>query len=296
MNPALIVFAAGALVVLGAALLAVRRLPTTPRTADVLERLDVHHLPTRRQIETRQPIRTRIGAWLAAHAFEVPGFTTPTAALDLVEIRPVDFYARKAILALCGLLAPAALAALTTVALGTPVVLPLLAAPVVAVVCWLQPDLQVRAMAAARRREFTRFVTTYLELVAVALLGTTTADTAMTAAASVSDSWAFARIRAEYRIADATRTTKWEALERLSTTVGVPALGEMARVMRLSEAHMPIRDQLRAACDKLRSQTVNDDAVAAERISARMQAPIVASILPVLALVLIPTALQLATR
>lgn len=295
MNPALLAFTAGALIVLSAALLTVRRLPATPRTADVLERLDVHHVPTRRHTETGRPVRTRIGGWLAGHTLEIPGFTTPTAALGLVEISPADFYARKAILALVGLLAPAVAAALMTLALGVPVVLPLLAAPLVAAVCWLQPDLQVRAMAAARRREFTRFVTTYLELVAVALLGTTTADTALATAATVSDSWTFTRIRAEYQIADATRTTKWEALERLSATVGVPALGEMARVMRLSEAHMPIRDQLRAACDKLRAQSVTDDAITAERTSARMQAPIVATILPVLALVLIPTALQLAT-
>lgn len=294
MNPALLAFAAGALLVLAGVLLIARRLPVTPRAADVLARLDVHHLPMRRLDAVDASARSRVGHWLARRVPEIPGFAAPTAALDLVGIQAQDFYARKAILALSGLLAPAVLSGLLTALLGTPVVFPLLAAPLLAVTCWIQPDLEVRAKAAARRREFTRFVTTYLELVAVALLGTTTAESALGSAASVSDSWTFERIRAEYRIADATRTTRWQALERLSDAVGVPALGEMARVMRLSEAQMPIRDQLRAACDKLRAQTVTDDALAAERISARMQAPIVATILPVLALVLIPTALQLA--
>lgn len=295
MNPALPAFTAGALIAIAGVLLAVRRLPVRPRTADVLARLDVHHVPLPTEAP-RGSVRTRVGQWLASRALDIPGFTTPTAALELVQITPTDFYARKAILGLCGLLAPAALSALLSLVLGVPVALPLLAAPLIAAVCWVQPDLQVKAMAATRRREFTRFVTTYLELVAVALLGTTTAETALATAAGVSNSWAFARIRAEYRIAEATRTTRWQALERLSSAVEVPALGEMARVMRLSEAQLPIRDQLRAACDKLRAQTVTDDAVAAERVSSRMQAPIVATIVPVLALVLIPTALQLAIR
>jgi hypothetical protein len=292
-NPALLAFTAGSLVTLAAVLLVARRLPVQPRINDVLARLDVHHIPTRNRGPRRGPLRTRIGQALADSAPGIPGFATPTRDLDLLDIPAADFYARKAILALTGLLAPAVLTAVMTTVLGTVIVLPLLAAPLVALVCWLQPDVQIRTAAAARRREFTRFVTTYLELVAVALLGTTTADAALTTAATVSDSWVFTRIRTEYRIAEATRTTKWEALETLADTVGVAALGEMARIMRLSEAHMPIRDQLRAACDKLRAQTVTDDALTAERTSNRMQAPIFATILPVLALVLIPTALQL---
>jgi hypothetical protein len=79
---------------------------------------------------------------------------------------------------------------------------------------------------------------------------------------------------------------------RLGETVGVPALGEMARVMRLSEAQVSVRDQLRAACDKLRAQVVTDDAVQAQRVSNLMQAPIFLTIFPIMALVLIPTALQ----
>jgi hypothetical protein len=102
----------------------------------------------------------------------------------------------------------------------------------------------------------------------------------------------FERIRREYRIAETIRSSKWQALERLGETVGVPALGEMARVMRLSEAQVSVRDQLRAACDKLRAQVVTDDAVQAQRVSNLMQAPIFLTIFPIMALVLIPTALQ----
>ena len=282
MNPTLIAFVPGACLGLAVALLLLRTVPRAPRAADVLDRLDIRHIPApRRLVALQGSRRERVGAWIAAHVPDLPGFTAPVAGLDLLEITPADFYARKAILAVVGLLAPSTIAGLATLVTGTAVVLPLLIAPFVAVVCWLQPDVQVRTMVTARRREFTRFVTTYLELVAVALLGNTTADAALTSAAAVSDSWAFQRIRDEYRLADATRVSKWQALERLSDATGVPALGEMARVMRLAEAHISIRDQLRAACDKLRAQVVTDDALEAERTSA---------------LILIPTALQLTTQ
>lgn len=296
MNPTLVTFIPGACLGLAVALLLLRAAPHAPRAADVLDRLDIRHIPaTATLVSAHGTRRQRIGSWIAAAMPNLPGFTAPTAALDLLDIEPADFYARKAILATAGLLAPATLAGLTTLLTGTAVVLPLLAAPLVAVACWFQPDVQVKKMVTARRREFTRFVTTYLELVAVALLGNTTADAALTSAAAVSDSWVFQRIRREYRLADATRVSKWQALERLSDSTGVSALGEMARVMRLAEAHISIRDQLRAACDKLRAQVVTDDALEAERTSARMQAPIVLTILPVLALILIPTVLQLTT-
>lgn len=296
MNPTLVAFIPGACLGLAFALLLLRIAPHAPRAADVLDRLDIRHIPaTPSLVSVHGTRRQRVGSWIAAHVPNLPGFTAPTAALDLLDIEPADFYARKAVLATVGLLAPATLAGLTTLLAGTVVVLPLLAAPLVALACWFQPDVQVRTMVTARRREFTRFVTTYLELVAVALLGNTTADAALTSAAAVSDSWVFQRIRREYRLADATRVSKWQALERLSDTTGVSAIGEMARVMRLAEAHISIRDQLRAACDKLRAQVVTDDALEAERTSARMQAPIVLTILPVLALILIPTVLQLTT-
>lgn len=296
MNPTLVAFIPGACLGLAVALLLLRIAPHAPHAADVLDRLDIRHIPARPNLASVHGTRRqRVGSWIAAHVPDLPGFIAPTAALDLLDIEPADFYARKAVLATVGLLAPATLAGLTTLLTGTAVVLPLLAAPLVALACWFQPDVQVKTMVTARRREFTRFVTTYLELVAVALLGNTTADAALTSAAAVSDSWVFQRIRREYRLADATRVSKWQALERLSDTTGVPALGEMARVMRLAEAHISIRDQLRAACDKLRAQVVTDDALEAERTSARMQAPIVLTILPVLALILIPTVLQLTT-
>jgi hypothetical protein len=283
----------GSLLGASIALLLLRSAPSTLAPGDVLDRLDITHQPARRIQPGTIRRSTAIGAWLHTHAPAIQGLTASSKTLNLLEMDPADFAFQKAILGLIGLMVPGLLAALVGAVLGQPVLFPLLLSPILAAAFWLTPDLKARAAAAARRREFTRFVASYLELVAVALLGNTTADAALTSAATSSDAWTFQRIRREYQIADATRTTKWVALERLSDTVEVPALGEIARIMRLSEAHVSVRDQLRAACDKLRLTVVADDAVEAERISNLMQAPIVLTIVPVLALVLIPTVLQL---
>lgn len=293
MNPALMAFVPGAIIGLGAAMLLLVFAPRTLSAGEVLSRYDALPFDSGVVIEPgSRKASDRVGSWLFVRAAGIPGFTPPTKELDLIGFTPSAYYYRKFISALLGFVAPVVIVALLSVMFGTIVVLPAILSPVLAVAFWFVTDFQVRAEAAQRRREFTRFVTVYLELVAVALLGNSTPDAALTAAASVSDSWVFARIRREYRIAETTRVSKWQALERLSDSVGVPALGEMARVMRMSDAQVSVRDQLRAASDKLRNQVVNDDATEAQRISNSMQLPILLTIIPVLALVLIPTLLQ----
>jgi len=306
MNPLILAFLPGAFLGLAVAFFLLRAAPRSQRATDVLRRLDVDQrarLEAQRASVVSGRRSERIGSWLSAHASDVdapartriPGFTTPKNVLDLLDMTESQFYYRKFTYALTGFLAPVLLSILVTPVLGFGAALPLILSPIFAIVFWLTPDAQVRRLAADRRREFTRFVTAYLELVAVALLGNTTPEAALTQASQVSDSWVFERIRREFEIADITRISKWQALERLGTTVGVPALVEMARMMRMSEAQVGVRKQLRAACRKLRAQVVNDEALKAQSATSRMQGPIVAMILPILALVLIPTALQFAT-
>ncbi len=298
MNPQLLAFIPGALIGAGLALFVVIRAPRRVRVSDALSRHDAIELVEIAPESVSDPRRTRserVGGWLYARSGGVPGFSAPTRLLDLLEISPSAFYYRKLVYALFGLLTPAILTLLLSAVTGQAAALPLILSPLLAVGFWFIPDGQVRALAAARKREFTRFVTVYLELVAVALLGNSTPDQALASAANVADSWVFQRIRREYRLADVTRISKWQALERLSESVDVPALGEMARVMRMSDAQVAVRDQLRAACDKLRAQVVVDDATEAERVSGRLQVPVMLTLIPLLALVMIPTALNLAT-
>lgn len=167
--------------------------------------------------------------------------------------------------------------------------------PFFAIIMWMITDGQIKARAAAARREFTRFVSVYLKLVAVALLGNTTADSALTDAASVSDTWVFRRIRREYAQADLTRTTKWDAIERLGSQIEIPTLIELGRTMRLSEARVGLRDQLLATDENLRSVVAAADKSAAEKITKRSHLPVYMTLFPILLIVLLPPIYSLFT-
>jgi len=296
MTPTLLLALCGGMVGLGAAVLLAGFMPRSIRAADALDRLGqttagpaVAVTPTGKKNSS-----ARIGEWIHRHTPDIPGFTIPKKQLDLLQMPVERFYSQKFELAVIGLIGPLVLPILLQLLLGITFTLPLLLSPVLAIIMWTIPEQNVRAQAKAAQREFTRFVATYLELVAVALLGNATADAALQSAANLSDSWVFKRIRHEYRVADLTRVSKWTALERLGDAVDVPALVDMARMLRQAEARIGLRDQLRAACDKLRAQTASDDREAAQRVTSKMDIPIYMSLIPIMALVLVPTILQLA--
>lgn len=294
MNPVVIAFLPGAFVGAGLGLILLRTAPRVILPGDALDRLGEVG-PTSAGKATARKLSDRVGQWMHEHAPDLPGFAAPIRQLDLLEIPVSRFYAQKIQYAALGFFAPLMIPIFFQLALGFFFPLPLIASPVLAAVMWTIPDSSVRTRARQAQREFTRFVTVYLELVAVALLGNTTADSALTSAASVSDSWVFRRIRREYQLADLTRTSKWDALERLGDTIGVPALIDMSRMMRMAEARVGVRNQLRAACDKLRAQLAADDTAMAERVTSRMDIPVMLTLAPILAIVITPTLLQLVT-
>lgn len=291
MNPVLLAFLPGAVIGLGLALLVLRTAPRLVRAGDALDRLGDVSTPD----VVAAPVTSsdRLGTWIHQHAPNVPGFVAPMKQLDLLDIPVSRFYSQKFQLAAIGFAAPLILPLFFQVAFGYFFALPLIVCPILAIIMWTVPDGTVRSKSKDAQREFTRFVTVYLELVAVALLGDSTTDGALTSAASVSDTWVFRRIRREYLLADLQRISKWDALERLGTWVEVPALVDMSRMLRLSEARVGLRDQLRASCNKLRAQVAADEKDAAQRVTSRMDFPVLCCLIPILAITLAPTLLQL---
>ena len=136
---------------------------------------------------------------------------------------------------------------------------------------------------------------THLDVYKRQLLGNTTADRALTDAAAVSDSWVFKRIRREYAQAELTRTPKWDAIERLGQQTEINSLIELGRTMRLSEAHIGLRDQLIAADEKLRTLVADDNKAAAARTVARATWPVFLTLFPVIILAILPSIYSLIT-
>lgn len=292
MSPTVLAFLPGAIVGLGLAVFLLAAAPRLIRVGDALERLgDV--TPTNTTVKADLTRSDRIGTWMFQHAPNLPGFTAPLKQLDLLDMPVSKFYAQKLQFAAIGFAGPLLVTLMFQLLFGSLFALPLILSPVLAILMWTFPDGNVRTRAKEAQREFTRFVTVYLELVAVALLGNTTADAALQSAATVSDSWVFRRIRREYQVADLTRISKWDALDRLGEAVEVTALVEMARMMRMAEARVGLRDQLRAACNKLRAQVAADDFAAAERVTSRMDIPVMLTLAPILAITIAPSLLQL---
>lgn len=281
----------GALVGVGVAMLVWLFAPRTVRAGEALARIgDITE-----SVTATSALTTRwdsAGGWVARRVPDIPFLTVPSRDLELLEITPQAFYTSKIRSALVGFVMPL-IAAIIFPIIGLPAVLPLAASFILAGFFWFSPDAEVRRKAAAARAEFTRFVTVYLQMVAVALLGSTTADAALTNAASVSDSWVFQKIRREYAVADITHTSKWEALERLGAHVGVPALVDLGRTMRLSEARIGIREQLIAKCAMLRAEIGSAEKALVQRQIGLMAGPVVATIVPVFGLVMIPPIVQL---
>ncbi|MDZ5146342.1 hypothetical protein [Microbacterium testaceum] len=294
MNPVLVAVIPGLIVGLGLALLTLFLAPQTVRAGDALTRLGEASITA---YVTPGPLSRwdRVGSWLAQHLPQIKFLAPPTRDLDLLEIPVSQFYASKAKAALFGFFTPLVLTLGTQLITGQPAFLPLALSPLLAAILWFSVDSSVKSRAGKARREFTRFIGVYLQMVAVALLGTTTADSALSEAASVSDSWVFQRIRREYAAADLTRTSKWDAIERLGVQLDIPSMVELGRTMRLSEARVGLRDQLIASADKLRNLVAGAERAEAEKVTKASTVPVFLTLFPVILITILPPIFNLLT-
>ena len=135
---------------------------------------------------------------------------------------PERHLAEKVTLALVGLLfAPAVAALLLLGGAHLPLVVPLWASLIFMVAGFVLPDLGIHADANRRRRDFRHALSSFLDLVVVALAGGGGVETALGDAASVGSGWAFAYLRRALDQARLARQTPWAALGQLGQELGV---------------------------------------------------------------------------
>lgn len=297
MNPVLVALIPGLLVGVGIAGLIAVYAPRRIRATDALSRLgEAPHVVNVQRSSTATGPLAKASGWLASNAPDVPFFTAPTKDLNLLQISESQFYARKIQYPLLFATIPIVAGMLLVPFVPSWGALVLLFTPVFAAIGWIAPDSEVRTKAAKARAEFTRFVAVYLQMVAVALLGNVTPDRALTTAAATSDAWVFQRIRKEFAQADLTRTSKWDALEALGAELNIPALVDLGRTMRMGEARVSLRDQLRSASDKLTNLAEAEDRKQAARQTKRVTTPVMLTIFPVIVLALAGPVINQLTR
>jgi Flp pilus assembly protein TadB len=182
------------------------------------------------------------------------------ADLAMTDRSVEDFLATKVLLAAFGaVFAPMFFAGLWAVGIHLTVALPLWLALLLAAVCFLLPDLEVKSQAEKRRRDFRRVLGSYLDLVALNLTGGRGLPEALMTAAEVSDSWALRRIRNTLTDARVMGISQWTALSGLGDELNIAELKDLGSALALvAEDGAKIRDSLSARAETMRHRELSE--------------------------------------
>lgn len=213
---------------------------------------------------------TRIGAdWL------VPGRLRPDLAITGRSVERQ--LAEQVALGIFGsVLVPLCSFVLLLGGVHVPLVLPVWAALLVGVAGFVLPDLGVHGEAIQRRRDFRHALSSYLDLVVVALAGGAGVETALNDAASIGRGWAFEYLRQALDRSRLQRSTPWAALGQLGEELGVGELAELASSIALAGTEgARVRSSLAAKAMSLRAHELTDAEGAAQATTEKMSLPVV---------------------
>lgn len=264
----------GILVTAGLVGLAWRAIPAEPDLADALDRLSSTPTPVRSTVYAGDR-HERVGWWAMRHLPTHWLRGAPVQDLAILRMPAARLYGDKLTSAVLGLIAVPFLSALA-LALQYPVPwpIPVAGSLAAAVGLWFAPDLTVRRQAAQARSEFTGALGTFVELVAMERQAGSGARQALETAATVGDSWVFARIAEELARSGWSGQPPWDALTALADELGLPALADLADIMRLSgEEGAQVYATLRARTTALRTQQRTDAHAAANSAAEKMTLP-----------------------
>jgi Flp pilus assembly protein TadB len=147
----------------------------------------------------------------------------------------------------------AAIALQVTAGLALPPGSPAVLAVLVGVGFFFLPDLEARAQARDRRRDFRRALGAYLDLVALEMSGAAAPAEALPNAARVGAGWPLALLRDTLYRASAAGHDQWEALSELGERVGVPELRDLGALIRLvGQDGAQVQDTLTARAATMR--------------------------------------------
>ena len=144
------------------------------------------------------------------------------------------------------------------------------------VMAWWQPRRALKERAARIRADMDLAVSVFLDLVNVLLAGGAGVETAMLAAASSGDGWAFEQIRLALARAQSARHGYWDELRELGLRAGVDSLVEVAHSVQLAGDHgAKIRTSLVSKSRALRGRNLARIEHDAERRTEQMGLPLV---------------------
>ena len=277
----------GVLLAGGLVLLVSRLAPARPDLADALDRLSPDPHRTALPVVEGVSAADRVGRWGVRLFPALVWGRAPVQQLALLRISTIRFYGEKLLFALIGLvMVPVLSVLLTVVGWRLPVVVPVLVTLGLAVGMFFLPDYNVRDDAKRARTEFARALGAYADLVALERNAGSGPRQALEVAAGVGDSWVFRRIREELAFSSWSGEQPWQALRRMSQELGVPELGDLADIVRLSgEEGAQIYTQLRARSASMRAAMLTDEITYANTVGEKLSIPM--SILGVIFLIIL---------
>ena len=233
-----------------------------------------------RRHQTESLRMRRLGSGLR-RALDARGLRLPVSVrADLGVVgRSLEAHLASSLMAgLAGFVAPVLI--LTPVSLITgsiPGVIPVWLSLVGALVGLLLPTVQLRTVAADRRRDFRHVVSSFLDLVAMNLAGGRGVPEALSSAAGISDGWAFVRIRDTLETARLQGITPWAALGELGDELSIDELRDLSAALALvAEDGAKVRDSLVARAVSMRRRELADTE---GRAQARSQSMLMAQML-----------------
>ncbi|WP_448060643.1 type II secretion system F family protein [Cellulomonas hominis] len=271
-----VVLLAGALVGVGISVIVAGLVPTAPNLHAALSRLDDHEAPGPSTMPDESRLRSAARRRLLPQLVESLGLRRFTADLRMVDQTPEDLAIRKVGYALLGLAFPTVLVGATALmGVRPPAVIPVALALILGGVLFFVPDLDLRRRATAARENLRRATCVYLELVALERAADAGTTEALDRAASIGTTREFERIRDALLRAELNGRPSWEGLTDLAETTGVPELGDLADIMRLSgHDGAAVYATLRARAASLRTQLLTATTAKANAASEHMIVPV----------------------
>ncbi|MQS17539.1 hypothetical protein F7Q99_36475 [Streptomyces kaniharaensis] len=274
--------AAGIVTGLGVAVAIAGATRARPDLGDVLRRVDARRLEhfEPRPARVADSVLERLGGRLLGQVGEGP-LRLPRRDLELLGRTPAQHVGQKIGFAVLGLLFPALVPAVVTLAGGSlPFTVPALVALGLAAVMWLVPDLNVREEASEARREFRFAVASYLELVCLERAADAGPSEALRKAAAIGEGWVFTRLRDALTRSELGGLPPWEGLRQLSEELGVPELGAPADIMAVAgEEGASVYTTLQAQAASLRGSLLAEEQTRANITSEKMIVPVTALVL-----------------
>ena len=202
--------------------------------------------------------------------WHLPLTTTQQRLLAMQDRDVSDFFAEKLILGVAGLLLPGLWVAMQFILGHSPSMMPLLAAPLGAILGFFLPDVRLRRGQAQQQRAMHDALHTFFDLVALERLANASATQATLAAAEISDAPLFRRITEGLERARMEQVAPWDELRAVADEWQVPELSDFADVMQLEEQGAGLAEVLQARVKELRDAHLTKVKIEAGAASERM--------------------------